>query len=150
MWLMSNLCEAHARACKHSHKHPSLYWWWRCLLTGGACLRKYKLTQRKQAPAGLALQHGASGALMQELALFAPCSIRLEGCWWRGTGVLVSGGSKDRGLCVRAVHLRSDIAVGQAADTGRTMELLDGFNISIQNSAFPRRWSSDFYPLRTS
>lgn len=63
MWRMSNLREAHARAWRHGHKHPSPYWWWGCLLTGGACSRKYKLTQHKQAPAGLALQHGAIGAL---------------------------------------------------------------------------------------
>lgn len=63
MWRMSNLREAHARAWRHGHKHPSPYWWWGFLLTGGACSRKYKLTQHKQAPAGLALQHGAIGAL---------------------------------------------------------------------------------------
>lgn len=118
MWLMSNLCEAHARACKHGHKHPSPYWWWRCLLTGGACSRKYKLTQHKQALVGLALQHGAIRALTQELALFAPCSIRLGGWWWwrrwvRGKSRL---GSKVGALCVHAAHLRSDVTVGQTAD----------------------------------
>lgn len=64
-------------------KNTSPHWWWRCLLTGGVCSRKYKLTQHKQAPAGLALQHGAIGALTQGLALFAPCGIR-RGGWRRG------------------------------------------------------------------
>lgn len=51
---------------------------------------------------------------------------------------------------MHAAHLRADIAVGQAADTGRTMELLDGLSISVQNSAFSRHWSAAVYPLRTS
>lgn len=127
MWLMSNLCKAHARACKHGHKHPSPLRWWRCLLTGGACSRKYKLTQHKQAPAGLALQHGANGALTQELTLFAPCSIRLRGWWRRGVRGKGAVGVTRQGLRVHAVHLWSDVR--QVADTGWTMELLDGLSI---------------------
>lgn len=116
MWHMLGFCKAHARARKHraQNTHPPR-WWWRCLLTGGACSRKYKLTQHKQAPAGLALQHGALGALRQELALLAPCSIQPGA----GVGRDMGGGVKGHRPCVHAVHLRPHVVTaGQAADTG--------------------------------
>lgn len=77
-------------------KHTSPHWWWRCLLTGGARSRKYKLTQHKQAPAGLALQHGSHRSASAGAGAIR--AMRHQGGGWR-QGVEGRWGQRTQAVC---------------------------------------------------